>query len=78
MIDEIVKVHCTNHEKDYDMHVLRYKPKAILEVAFHTVKIKLSYVERTRVFVGNLGGREFVVREDNLPKDPPRFKKRVR
>lgn len=69
MIDAKIKVHCTDHGRDYDMHVLNYKPQVFLEVAFQTIKIRLSYQERTKVFVGNFGGREFVIREDVLPKE---------
>ncbi len=75
MIDSKIKVHCTHAGKDFDMHVLAYKPKAFLEVAFQTVKIKLSYLERTRVFAGSIGGREFVIREDDLPKEKPEYKR---
>ena len=57
------------------MHVLAYKPKAFLEVAFQTVKIKLSYLERTRAFAGSIGGREFVIREDDLPKEKQEYKR---
>lgn len=75
MIDSKIKVHCTDAGKDFDMHVLGYKPKAFLEVAFQTVKIKLSYLERTRAFAGSIGGREFVIREDDLPKEKPEYKR---
>ena len=75
MIDSKIKVHCTDAGKDFDMHVLGYKPKAFLEVAFQTVKIKLSYLERTRAFAGSIGGREFVIREDDLPKEKQEFKR---
>ena len=69
MIDAQVKVHCTDAGKDFDMHVLGYKPKAFLEVAFQTLKIRMVYKENTKAFVGSLGGREFVIREDALPKE---------
>jgi hypothetical protein len=69
MIDSKIKVHCTDAGKDFDMHVLGYKPKAFLEVAFQTIKMRLAYMERTRAFVGSLGGREFVIREDALPTE---------
>ena len=69
MIDEKIKVHCTDAGKDFDMHVLGYKPKGFLDVAFQTLKIRLAYMERTKAFVGSLGGREFVVREGDLPQD---------
>jgi len=75
MIDALIKVRCTDAGKDFDMHVLAYKPKVFLEVAFQTVKIKLSYIERTRAFAGSLGGREFVIREDDLPKERKEFQR---
>jgi len=62
MLDAKIKVHCTDAGKDFDMHVLGYKPQAFLEVAFQTLKIRMVYMERTRAFVGSLGGREFFVR----------------
>ena len=73
MIDAKIKVHCTDADKDFDMHVLGYKPKAFLEVAFQTLKIRLAYMERTKAFVGSLGGREFVVRENDLPQERKEF-----
>ena len=73
MIDAEIKVHCTDAGKDFDMHVLGYKPKAFLEVAFQTLKIRLAYMERTKAFVGSLGGREFVVRENDLPQERKEF-----
>jgi hypothetical protein len=75
MIDSKIKVHCTDAGKDFDMHVLAYKPKAFLEVAFQTIKIKLSYLERTQAFAGSIGGREFVIREDDLPKEKQEYKR---
>ena len=75
MIDSKIKVHCTDAGKDFDMHVLGYKPKAFLEVAFQTIKMRLSYMERTRAFVGSLGGREFVIREDALPTERKEYKR---
>ena len=75
MIDTQIKVHCTDAGKDFDMHVLGYKPKAFLEVAFQTIKLRLAYAERTRAFVGSLGGREFVVREVDLPQERKEFQR---
>lgn len=75
MIDAKIKVHCTDAGKDFDMHVLGYKPKAFLEVAFQTIKLRLAYMERTKAFVGSLGGREFVVREESLPKEKGEYQR---
>ena len=51
MIDAQVKVHCTDAGKDFDMHVLGYKPKAFLEVAFQTLKLRLVYKENNELFL---------------------------
>jgi hypothetical protein len=75
MIDAKVKIHCTDNGKDVEAHILNYKPKAFLEVAFQTVKIRMVYKENTRVFFGSLMGREFVIKEDALPKEQKEFKR---
>jgi hypothetical protein len=75
MIDAKVKIHCTDNGKDVEAHILNYKPKAFLEVAFQTVKIRMVYKENTRVFFGSLMGREFVIKEDALPKEHKEFKR---
>jgi hypothetical protein len=69
MIDSKIKVRCTDAGKDFDMYILGYKPKVFLDVAFETIKLRLAYTERTKAFVGSLGGREFVVREGDLPQE---------
>ena len=61
MIDAKIKIHCTDNGKDLEVHVLNYKPKA--------------YKENTQVFFGNVGGREFVVREDSLPTPRKEFRR---
>ena len=43
--------------------------KAYLDVAFETLKIRMVYKPQGQVFVGNLGGREFVVKESTLPNE---------
>ena len=69
MIDSKIKVRCTDAGKDFDMYILGYKPRVFLDVAFETLKLRLTYMERTKAFVGSLGGREFVVRESDLPHE---------
>lgn len=75
MIDAKVKIHCTDNGKDIEAHVLSYKPRAYLEVAFQTVKLRMVYKENTRVFFGNLMGREFVIKEDSLPQERKEFQR---
>jgi hypothetical protein len=76
MIDEKVKLHCTDNGKDLDGHILSYKPKAYLEVAVQTLKIRMAYQERTKVFVGSVGGKEFVLKESNLPTERKEFSRK--
>lgn len=73
MIDSKIKIRCTDNGKDLDAHVLSYKPKAFLEVALQTVKIRMAYKENTKVFVGSMLGREFVIKEDALPQERKEF-----
>lgn len=73
MIDSKIKIRCTDNNKDLDAHVLNYKPKAFLEVAVHTVKLRMIYKENTKVFVGNMLGKEFVIKEDMLPQERKDF-----
>lgn len=75
MIDAKIKIHCTDNGKDVEAHVLNYKPRAFLEVAFQTVKLRMVYKENTRVFFGNLMGREFTIKEDSLPKEHKEFRR---
>ena len=75
MIDAKVKIHCTDNGKDVEAHVLNYKPRAFLEVAFQTLKIRMVYKENTKAFVGSLGGREFVIREEALPGERKEYKR---
>jgi hypothetical protein len=75
MIDSKITLHCTDNNKDVDAYVLNYRPKALLEVAFQTLKIRMVYKENTRVFFGSIGGREFVINEDDLPKERKEFQR---
>jgi hypothetical protein len=75
MIDAKLKVHCTDNGKYFDMHVLNYKPKTYIDVAFETLKIRLVYKIQNRVFVGSLGGREFTIKEDDLPEEKKEFQR---
>lgn len=69
MIDAKIKIHCTDNSKDIEVHVLNFKERAFLEVAVHTVKLRMVYKENTRVYFGSLMGKEFVIKENNLPKN---------
>jgi predicted PolB exonuclease-like 3'-5' exonuclease len=73
MIDSKIKVHCTDNGRDFDMHVLSYRAKTYIDVAFETLKIRLVYKAPNRVFIGSLGGREFTFKESDLPEERREF-----
>jgi len=75
VIDAKVKIHCTDNGKDVEAHILNYKPRAFLEVAFQTVKLRMVYKENTRVFFGSLMGREFTIKEDSLPGERKEYQR---
>jgi hypothetical protein len=41
--------------------------KAFLEVALNTVKLRMTYMNNA--YVGSMAGLEFVIKEDQLPKE---------
>ncbi len=75
MIDSKITVHCTDNGKDVDAHILGYKPQAFLDVAIQTLKLRLVYRPQTKAFVGSLACKEFVVKEDALPKDRKEYQR---
>jgi hypothetical protein len=62
-----IKVFCTDKDKFVDADILNYKPKAFLEVALNTVKLRMSYMNNA--YVGSMAGLEFVIKEDQLPRE---------
>ncbi len=75
MIDAKVKIHCTDNGKDIEAHILNYKSGLFLEVAVNTVKLRMTYRDRVRAYVGNMMGREFVIKEDALPEERKEFQR---
>jgi hypothetical protein len=62
-----IKVFCTDKDQYVDADILNHKPKQFLEVALNTVRIRMSY--KNNAYVGSMAGLEFVINEDQLPKD---------
>lgn len=75
MIDAKIKIHCTDNGKDVEAHILNYRPKSFLEVAFQTVKLRMIYKENTQVFFGSIMGKEFTIKENSLPKEQKEFRR---
>ena len=73
MIDAKIKIHCTDKGKDVDAHVLNFKEKQFLEVAVNTVKVRMSYMNNA--YVGSMAGLEFVIKEDQLPKEKREYRR---
>ena len=69
LVDKMSKimVHCTDKDRDVEAHILNYKPKAFLEVALNTVKLRMQYMNNA--YVGSMAGLEFVIKEDQLPRE---------
>jgi uncharacterized protein involved in propanediol utilization len=62
-----IKVFCTDKDQYVDADILNHKPKQFLEVALNTVRIRMNY--KNNAYVGSMAGLEFVINEDQLPKD---------
>lgn len=75
MIDAKVKINCTDNGKDLEAHILNYKKGLLLEVAVNTIKLRMTYRDRVRAYVGSLGGKEFVIKENDLPEERKEFRR---
>ena len=59
--------YCTDKEKFVDADILNVREKQFVEVAMNTVKVRLNYNKND--YVGSMAGLEFVLKENQLPKD---------
>lgn len=66
MIDQEITLICTDNGKRVKAHILNYKERGYIDVAVNTVKIKLIYNNGT--YAGSMGGYEFSIKEQLLPK----------
>jgi hypothetical protein len=62
-----VKVYCTDKDRYVEADILNIREKQFVEVALNTVKVRLSYNKGE--YVGSMAGLEFVLKEDQLPKN---------
>lgn len=62
-----IKVFCTDKDQYVDADILNHRPGLFLEVAINTVKIRMNHTKNA--YVGSMAGLEFVINEDQLPKD---------
>lgn len=67
MIDQMVKVHCTDNGKETTGYILSIVRNKFMEISMNTVKVRLTY-NNHKQYVGNMAGLEFVVKETDLPK----------
>lgn len=75
MIDAKVKIHCTDNNKDVEGHILNYKKGLFLEVAINTVKLRMTYRDRVKAYVGGMVGKEFVIKEEALPSEGKEYQR---
>ena len=68
-----VKLYCTDKERYVDADILNHKPKAFLEVALNTVKLRMTYMNNA--YVGSMAGLEFILKESELPREYKEFQR---
>lgn len=64
-----IMLHCTDKDVKVEAHVLNHKSRLFLEAAINTVKVRLTYHPQTKVYVGSMAGLEFVIREEDVPRE---------
>ena len=73
MIDKEITLICTDNNKKVQGHILAFNDKEFISVAVNTVRIKLNYKKGT--YAGSMGGYEFSIKEEDLPKSNYQFKR---
>ncbi len=68
-----IMLHCTDKGRDVEAHILNHKPSQFLEVALNTVKLRMTYMNKA--YVGSMAGLEFVIKEDQLPREYKEFQR---
>jgi hypothetical protein len=71
-LDEI-NVSCTDNGKTVKGYILNFRERSQLEVSINTVKIRFNY--KNGVYVGSMSGLEFVVKENDLPRDTQEYQR---
>jgi hypothetical protein len=62
-----VKVYCTDKDRFVDADILNIREGQFVEIALNTVKVRLNYNKND--YVGSMAGLEFVLKEDQIPRD---------
>ena len=62
-----IVLHCTDKGVNVEAFMLNHKKGVFLEAAINTIKLRLSYLEQTKAYVGSMSGLEFVIREEDIP-----------
>lgn len=64
-----IMLHCTDKNVSVEADVLNHKRGIFLEAAINTIKLRMTYMNQTKVYVGSMAGLEFVIREENVPDE---------
>jgi hypothetical protein len=62
-----IKVYCTDKDRFVDADILNIREGQFVEIALNTVKVRLNYNKND--YVGSMAGLEFVLKEDQIPRD---------
>ena len=66
-----VKVYCTDKDRFVDADILNIREGQFVEIALNTVKVRLNYNKND--YVGSMAGLEFVLKEDQIPRDSKEY-----
>lgn len=73
-----IKIYCTDKSQFVEGYILNLNKGKVLEAAINTVKVRMPFNTRSRQYVGNMAGLEFVVKESDLPEEHQEYSRSKR
>jgi len=65
-----IQLYCTDRDKSVSAEIANLREGIILEVVIEkTIKLRLDYNPRNKIYVGSTNGLEFIIKADDIPKE---------
>lgn len=65
-----VQLYCTDRDKNVNAEIAHLSEGKSIEVVIEkTIKLRLDYNPRNKIYVGSTNGLEFTLKSDNIPKE---------
>lgn len=65
-----IQLYCTDRDKNVNAEIATFREENKIEVVIEkTIKLRLDYNPRNKIYVGSTNGLEFLIKADDIPKE---------